>query len=79
MRIVNNHIHSNGQIGLVGNGDNIQIVDNILAHNNYAGFSTTWEAGGAKLVKTTNCIAPGSLDTSLSHAAGLSDIAVCHA
>ena len=26
-----------------------------------------------------NCIAPGSLDTSLSHAAGLSDIAVCHA
>ena len=24
-------------------------------------------------------IAPGSLDTSLSHAAGLSDIAVCHA
>ena len=27
----------------------------------------------------TKCIAPGSLDTSLSHAAGLSDIAVCHA
>ena len=27
----------------------------------------------------TPCIAPGSLDTSLSHAAGLSDIAVCHA
>ena len=26
-----------------------------------------------------SCIAPGSLDTSLSHAAGLSDIAVCHA
>ena len=25
------------------------------------------------------CIAPGCLDTSLSHAAGLSDIAVCHA
>ena len=25
------------------------------------------------------CSAPGSLDTSLSHAAGLSDIAVCHA
>ena len=29
--------------------------------------------------KIANCIAPGSLDTSLSHAAGLSDIAVCHA
>ena len=30
-------------------------------------------------VWTLDCIAPGSLDTSLSHAAGLSDIAVCHA
>ena len=28
---------------------------------------------------SSGCIAPGSLDTSLSHAAGLSDIAVCHA
>ncbi len=33
------------------------------------------EYGGLKV----GCIAPGSLDTSLSHAAGLSDIAVCHA
>ena len=31
------------------------------------------------IIKTYGCIAPGSLDTSLSHAAGLSDIAVCHA
>ena len=31
------------------------------------------------LVDIFVCIAPGSLDTSLSHAAGLSDIAVCHA
>ena len=30
-------------------------------------------------VTAFECIAPGSLDTSLSHAAGLSDIAVCHA
>ena len=30
-------------------------------------------------VRCSPCIAPGSLDTSLSHAAGLSDIAVCHA
>ena len=32
-----------------------------------------------KLRAKWKCIAPGSLDTSLSHAAGLSDIAVCHA
>ena len=27
----------------------------------------------------TDCSAPGSLDTSLSHAAGLIEIAACHA
>ena len=32
-----------------------------------------------RTVNCSICIAPGSLDTSLSHAAGLSDIAVCHA
>ena len=60
MRIVDNRIHHNGQIGLVGQGDNIQIVGNILSHNNYAGFSPSWEAGGAKLVKTTNLVVRGN-------------------
>lgn len=60
MRIVDNHIHSNGQIGIAGKGDNIQIEGNILSHNNYAGFSTGWEAGGAKLVKTTNLVVRGN-------------------
>ena len=31
------------------------------------------------LTNTTGCSAPGSLDTSLSHAAGLIEIAACHA
>ena len=30
-------------------------------------------------IRRRRCIAPGSLDTSLSHAAGLIEIAVCHA
>jgi parallel beta-helix repeat protein len=60
MRIAANHIHGNGQIGIVGKGDNIQIEGNILAHNNYAGFSTSWEAGGAKLVKTSNLVLRGN-------------------
>ena len=60
MRIIDNHIHSNGQNGLVGKGDNIQIEGNILSHNNYAGFSSSWEAGGAKLVKTTNLVVRGN-------------------
>ena len=38
MRIIDNHIHSNGQNGLVGKGDNIQIEGNILSHNDYAAF-----------------------------------------
>ena len=32
-----------------------------------------------ELVRKTLCSAPGSLDTSLSHAAGLIEIAACHA
>ena len=36
-------------------------------------------APGVPVIDMLSCIAPGSLDTSLSHAAGLSDIAVCHA
>ena len=39
------------------------------------GYTTPFE----ELWLASLCIAPGSLDTSLSHAAGLSDIAVCHA
>ena len=43
-----------------------------LSRANLQGFTLTD-------VNLRSCIAPGSLDTSLSHAAGLSDIAVCHA
>jgi len=60
MHVLGNHIHRNGQIGLVGKGDNIRIEGNILSHNNYAGFSSSWEAGGAKLVKTTNLVVRGN-------------------
>ena len=35
------------------------------------------EFPGSKI--TSDCSAPGSLDTSLSHAAGLIEIAACHA
>ena len=51
-------------------------------------FTTETNDNGSQIVRASaritdddnqDCIAPGSLDTSLSHAAGLSDIAVCHA
>ena len=34
---------------------------------------------GVMYILSTGCSAPGSLDTSLSHAAGLIEIAACHA
>ena len=42
-------------------------------------FAAAEALGEATVRRIYACIAPGSLDTSLSHAAGLSDIAVCHA
>ena len=38
----------NGQIGMVGDGDDNQILDNEIAGNNTAGVDAGWEAGGAK-------------------------------
>ena len=48
------------------------------------GFPLAYEVLPGNAADTTTledflCIAPGSLDTSLSHAAGLSDIAGSHA
>jgi hypothetical protein len=56
MQILNNFLHHNGQIGLVGTGDNMLIANNELAYNNTVGFSTGWEAGGSKWVSTNNLI-----------------------
>ena len=38
----------NGQIGMVGDGDDNQILDNEIAGNNTTGVDAGWEAGGAK-------------------------------
>ncbi len=37
------------------------------------------ETGASRPAHISTCSAPGSLDTSLSHAAGLIEIAACHA
>ena len=52
-----------------------------LTSDRHIAISPASSSGGAlKLRENIRvCIAPGSLDTSLSHAAVLSDIAVCHA
>jgi hypothetical protein len=44
----NNHVYSNGEMGMAGTGTNITVENNEIAYNNYAGFLRYWEAGGAK-------------------------------
>jgi hypothetical protein len=52
----NNYIHHNGQIGAAGVGDNMLLEGNEISFNNYAGFSSGWEAGGFKIVRTLNAV-----------------------
>ena len=42
-------------------------------------FARWLEREAASQARSKPCSAPGSLDTSLSHAAGLIEIAACHA
>lgn len=59
MIIRGNYIHSNGQIGIAGKGDNILVEDNEIAFNNTRDIGRTvglQEFGGTKFVMTTNII-----------------------
>jgi hypothetical protein len=56
MSVVGNHIHHNGQIGVVGVGDSVLMEGNEIAFNNFAGFNPGWEAGGTKFVLTNNLV-----------------------
>jgi hypothetical protein len=57
MQVVRNHIHHNGQIGVVGGeGGGIVVADNEIAFNNTAGFSGYWEAGGTKFLYTRDLV-----------------------
>ena len=51
-RVRTNHIHHNGQLGLLGTGDGQLVEANEIDHNNTAGFSALWEAGGTKFAGT---------------------------
>ncbi len=50
----------NGQLGVGGVGTDSVIEDVEIAHNNYAGFSAAWEAGGSKFWRAENLIVRGS-------------------
>jgi hypothetical protein len=53
-QLLRNKIHHNGQIGVVGRGQDILIDGNEIAHNNFAGYDYNWEAGGTKFLLTEN-------------------------
>jgi parallel beta-helix repeat protein len=56
-QVLNNHLHHNGQLGIGGGGGSGQLVaDNEIDHNNTAGFSPLWEAGGGKWAMTDGLV-----------------------
>ena len=54
--ILNSFVHHNGQVGLSVRGSNSKVIHNEISWNNYAGFVTDWEAGGAKFCATTGLL-----------------------
>ena len=55
-QIIHSRIHHNGQLGISASGADVSVLENEIAWNNFAGFSTTWEAGGAKFWATTDLL-----------------------
>lgn len=49
-----NHLHHNGQYGIVGSAADILVENNEIAFNNTEGFDPKWDAGGSKFSRTTN-------------------------
>jgi hypothetical protein len=54
MKVRNGSVSHNGQLGIGGDGDGAVIEGVEIAYNNYADFSSGWEAGGTKFVYSEN-------------------------
>jgi parallel beta-helix repeat protein len=59
-QVLGNHLHHNGQLGLAGTGDDQLVAGNEIDHNNTAGFSALWEAGGTKWAETRHLVVRGN-------------------
>jgi len=56
-RVIGNNLHHNGAYGLaIWMGENTLVEGNVIAYNNIAGFSPSWDAGGTKFCKTVGLI-----------------------
>lgn len=56
MYVLNNKFDRNGQLGVGGLGDDIILEYNDITNNNIIGYSSGWEAGGTKFVRTDNLL-----------------------
>ena len=53
MKVLNNYVHHNGQIGISGFGDSVLVENNEIAFNNYQkNFAFGTVLGGVKFVNT---------------------------
>ncbi|ABF42797.1 hypothetical protein Acid345_3797 [Candidatus Koribacter versatilis Ellin345] len=59
--IQSSNSHHNGQLGMAAHGENIQILDNTISNNNYAGFKIVWEAGGTKFSGSDHLLVRGNV------------------
>jgi hypothetical protein len=61
MKVLNNFIHHNRQIGISGTGDSVLVQGNEIAYNNYLKeFAFGFELGGAKFIKTRHLVVRGN-------------------
>jgi parallel beta-helix repeat protein len=59
-RILSSFIHHNGQIGVNIHGAGPKLTNSEISWNNYAGFTTDWEAGGSKSAETDGLAVSGN-------------------
>ncbi len=59
MVVAHNKIHHNAQIGVIGGGF-ARVDSNEIAFNNTGRFRSDWEAGGTKMLWTTNMVVRGN-------------------
>ena len=62
MQVLDNYVHSQGQLGIGGQGDGILVEGNEIAFNNTAGFGpgVQGEAGATKFVATDGLVVRGN-------------------
>lgn len=61
-QVLNNYVHDNGQAGILVSATTTSVLvnNNEVARNNWAGFRTTYEAGGVKFADVLDLTAAGN-------------------